>query len=41
MQVESYITEQGDMESWGGGKINEDEIKNVKEYIKKLREQEL
>ena len=41
MQVESYVTEQGDIESWSGGKINEDEIKNVKEYIKKLREQEL
>ena len=41
MQTESYVTEQGDVEAWGGGKINEDEIKNVKEYIKKLREQEL
>jgi hypothetical protein len=40
-QTESYVTEQGDVETWGGGKINEDEIKNVKEYIKKLREQEL
>ena len=38
---ESYITEQGDIESWSGGKVNEDEIKNVKEYIKKLREQQL
>jgi hypothetical protein len=38
---ESYFTEAGDMESWSGGKINEDEIKNVKEYIKKLREHEL
>lgn len=38
---ESYVTEQGDVESWGGGKINEEEIKNIKEYIKKLREQEL
>ena len=35
---ESYINEQGVIESWGGGKINDDEIKNVKEYIKKLRE---
>ena len=33
MQNESYFTEQGDIESWGGGKINEEEIKNVKEYI--------
>jgi hypothetical protein len=41
MQTESYVTEQGDVEAWGGGKINEEEIKNVKEYIKKLREQEL
>ena len=40
-QSESYFTEAGDMESWSGGKINEDEIKNVKEYIKKLREHEL
>jgi hypothetical protein len=38
---ESYINEQGVIESWGGGKINDDEIKNVKEYIKKLREQQL
>ena len=38
---ESYFTEAGDIESWSGGKINEDEIKNVKEYIKKLREHEL
>ena len=38
---ESYINEQGVIETWGGGKINEDEIKNVKEYIKKLREQQL
>jgi hypothetical protein len=37
-QNESYFTEQGDLESWSGGKINEDEIKNVKEYIKNLRE---
>jgi len=41
MQTESYFTEAGDVESWKGGKINEDEIKNVKEYIKKLREHEL
>ena len=38
---ESYITEQGDVETWSGGKINEDEIKQVKEYIKKLRETEI
>ena len=37
-QSESYVTEQGDVEHWGGGKINEEEIRNVKEYIKKLRE---
>ena len=41
MQTESYFTEQGDVESWKGGKVNEDEIKNIKEYIKKLREHEL
>jgi hypothetical protein len=41
MQNESYFTEQGDIESWKGGKINEDEIKNVKEYIKKLREHQI
>lgn len=41
IQNDSYFTEQGDIESWGGGKINEEEIKNVKEYIKKLREAQL
>jgi len=41
MKTESYFTEQGDIESWNGGKINEEEIKNVKEYIKKLREYKL
>lgn len=40
-KAESYITEQGDIETWSGGKINEDEIKQVKEYIKKLRETEI
>jgi hypothetical protein len=40
-KAESYMTEAGDVESWGGGKINEEEIKNVKEYIKKLREHQL
>jgi hypothetical protein len=40
-QAESYVTEQGDVETWGGGKINEEEIKNVKEYIRKLREHQL
>jgi len=40
-QNESYFTEQGDIESWSGGKINEEEIKNVKEYIKKLREHQV
>ena len=40
-QADSYVTEQGDVESWSGGKINEEEIKNVKEYSKKLREHEL
>jgi hypothetical protein len=41
MQTESYFTEQGDIESWSGGKVNEEEIKNVKEYIKKLRETQI
>ena len=40
-KAESYITEQGDIETWSGGKINEDEIKQVKEYIKKMRETEI
>lgn len=40
-KAESYITEQGDIETWSGGKINEEEIKQVKEYIKKLRETEI
>ena len=38
---ESYVTEQGDVETWGGGRINDEEIKNVKEYIKKLRETDI
>jgi hypothetical protein len=38
---DSYINEQGVIEDWGGGKVNEDEIKNIKEYIKKLREHQL
>ena len=38
---DSYMSEAGDVESWSGGKINDDEIKNVKEYIKKLREHQL
>jgi acetyl-CoA carboxylase beta subunit len=37
----SFVTEAGDIETWSGGKINEDEIKQVKEYIKKLRETEI
>ena len=40
-KAESYITEQGDIETWSGGKINEEEIKHVKEYIKKMRETEI
>lgn len=35
---DTFVSEQGDIESWSGGKINEEQIKNVKEYIKKLRE---
>jgi hypothetical protein len=38
---DTFITEQGDIETWSGGKVNEEEIKQVKEYIKKLREAEL
>jgi len=40
-KADSYFSEQGDIETWGGGKVNEDEIKNMKEYIKKLRETEI
>jgi len=40
-KTDSYFSEQGDIEIWSGGKINEDEIKQVKEYIKKLRETEI
>jgi len=40
-KAESYFSEQGDIETWGGGKVNEDEIKNINEYIKKLRETEI
>ena len=40
-QNESYFSEQGDLETWSGGKVNDDEIKNIKEYIKKLREHQL
>ena len=40
-KASSYITEAGDIEKWSGGKINEEEIKQVKEYIKKLRETEI
>ena len=40
-KTESYVTEQGDVETWSGGKINEEEIKQVKEYIKKLRETQI
>jgi hypothetical protein len=40
-RAESYVTEQGDVETWGGGKINEEEIKEVKEYLKKLREHQI
>jgi len=37
----SYVTEAGDIEKWSGGKVNEEEIKQVKEYIKKLRETDI
>ena len=38
---DTFITEQGDVENWSGGKINEEEIKQIKDYIQKLRELEL
>lgn len=38
---DTFITEQGDVENWSGGKISEEEIKQIKEYIQKLRELEL
>ena len=34
MQSESYFTEQGDIESWNGGKINEEEIKMLKNILR-------
>ncbi len=40
-KTDTFVTEQGDIETWSGGKINEDEIKQVKEYIKKLREHQI
>jgi hypothetical protein len=40
-KTDTFVTEQGDIETWSGGKVNEDEIKQVKEYIKKLRETEI
>ena len=38
---DTFITEQGDVENWSGGKISEEEIKQIKDYIHKLRELEL
>jgi hypothetical protein len=38
---DTFITEQGDVENWSGGKISEEEIKQIKDYIQKLRELEL
>ncbi len=38
---DTFVTEQGDIEKWEGGKVNEDEIKQVKEYIKNLRETQI
>jgi len=40
-QNETFVSEAGDIETWKGGKINEEEIKNIKEYIAKLRSTEL
>lgn len=40
-QNETFVSEAGDIESWKGGKISEEEIKNIKEYIAKLRQTEL
>jgi hypothetical protein len=37
-QNESYISEAGDVETWKGGKISDEEIRSLKEYIAKLRE---
>jgi len=38
---DTFVTEQGDVENWTGGKVSEEEIKQIKEYIQKLRETEL
>lgn len=38
---DSFITEAGDVENWAGGKVSEEEIKQLKEYIQKLRDAEL
>jgi hypothetical protein len=40
-QNDTFVSEAGDIESWKGGKISELEIKNIKEYIAKLRATEL
>lgn len=40
-QNETFVSEAGDIETWKGGKISEEEIKAIKEYITKLRQTEL
>jgi hypothetical protein len=37
-QNETYVSEAGDIETWKGGKISAEQIKDIKEYIAKLRE---
>jgi len=39
--VDSFITEDGDIEKWDGGKIDPEYIKLVKQNIKQLRETEI
>lgn len=40
-QNETFVSEAGDIETWKGGKISEEEIKSIKEYISNLRKLEL
>ena len=40
-QGETYVSEDGDIENWVGGKVNPEIIKKLKENIKTIRELEL
>ena len=39
--MDTFVTEDGDIEKWDGGSINPEFIKTVKDNIKRLRETEL